>query len=60
MICQHVQCRARQGRQDLQCVRPLDHEGNHYHSIGLGWCRKPIEGQGGRHGGHVNPVQEKP
>jgi hypothetical protein len=60
--CQHIVCRVRQDRQDLQCNR-LAHgpETRHYHSLALGYCNERFAklvgpGSGGRSGGHANPI----
>ena len=64
MTCQHVICRKRQDRQDLQCSKAPGHDGNHDHTIALGWCRRPdliSVSNGGDQpatsGGHLNPLE---
>lgn len=52
--CQHLVCRRRQDRQDLQCQRVAGHTGDHLHTVALGWCGRPeLPGQDGRTWGHL-------
>lgn len=58
--CQHVVCRVREDRQDLQCQR-LQHgpEIRHLHTVALGWCSPKwpnLPSAEGRTGGHTNPA----
>lgn len=60
--CQHIQCRVREDRQDLQCQR-LAHgpETRHLHTVALGWCAPKWLNMGsrandGHTGGHTNPI----
>lgn len=58
--CQHVICRVREDRQDLQCTRRVHGpEQRHLHTIALGWCNQRfshLASAEGRKGGHTNPV----
>ena len=36
--CDHLICRVSQQRQDMGCSRRLFHDGNHLHTVMLGYC----------------------
>ena len=59
-LCQHVQCRKGEHRQDLQCQR-IAHgpEIRHLHAVALGFCDpRWLDTCGDRHGGHTNPFHK--
>ena len=43
ILCDDVVCRAREDREDIACQRSAGHDGEHIHTLALGWCLRPAQ-----------------